>query len=189
MFKTGEGKLAIRTREESPEQRILLKGSSMYEYDKDELFQWHYGETEEEANRIASEIMEGKRHAVIRYFDWALGGSGNLTTAECNNLSNDRLQGLLAECREIYPKTGDINILTDWDGVPLCVIRTKGFGLMHLGDIPMEVAELELGETDKKAWQEKKIEEMLDVLPASAVNDRTIMSIEIIEVLEKLYQQ
>ncbi|MBO4688255.1 MAG: hypothetical protein J5636_07050 [Clostridiales bacterium] len=161
----------------------------MIEYDKEELFQWHYGETEEEADRIASEIMDGKRHAIIRYFDWALGGGGNLTTAECNNLSNDRLQELLAGCREIYPKAGDINILTNWNGEPQCVIRTKGFGLMHLGDIPIEVAELECGDTDLSVWQQKKHEELLEFLPAMSVNLKTIMSIEIIEVLEKLYRK
>ena len=160
----------------------------MYEYDKEDLQQWHYGETEEEADRIASEIMNGKRTAVIQYFDWALGGNGNLTMSECNNLSNDRLQELLLDCRDMYPKSGDINILTNWDGVPQCVIRTKGYGLMHLGDIPIEVAELECGDTDLETWQKRKSEELLESLPGLLVNSRTVMSIEIIEVLEKLYR-
>ena len=158
-----------------------------YEYNKDELMQWHYGDTEEEANRIASEILDGRRTAIIQYFDWALGGNGNLTTAECDALSNEKLQGLLSDCREMYPKSGDINILTDWDGVPQCVIRTKGFGLMHLGDIPIEVAELENGATDIEEWQVNKCNELLEFLSPLSVNSRTVMSIEIIEVLEKLF--
>jgi len=157
----------------------------MYEYDKEALFQWHYGETKEEADRIASEILDGKRKAIIRYFE--VNFVEGPTQEECYYYSNDRLQELLSDNRDMYPKAGDINILTDWDGQEQCVIRTKGFGLMHFGDIPMEVAELECGDTDLEVWQKRKSEELLEILPTSAVHAKTILSIEIVEVLEKLF--
>ncbi|MBP5493413.1 MAG: ASCH domain-containing protein [Clostridiales bacterium] len=157
----------------------------MIEYDKDELFQWHYGETKEEADRIAAEILDGKRTAIIQNF--ALDIPDLPSDEALRYYSNDKLQELLTEYRDMYPKPGDINILTNWDGVPMCVIRTKGFGLMHFGDIPLEVAELECGDTDLEEWQIRKSDELLEVLPEEDVHSKTILSIEIIEVLEKLY--
>ena len=153
----------------------------MADYDIDDLFSWHYGETEDEANQIASEIMDGKRTAIIQVFI-----DDSPEVINTNDYTNEELQELLAEHRDMYPKAGDINILTDWDGNPQCVIRTTGFGLMHFGDIPLEVAELERGDTDLEVWQERKADELLQVLPEDEVHSKTVLSIEIIEVLEKL---
>ncbi len=153
----------------------------MADYDIDDLFSWHYGETEDEANQIASEIMDGKRTAIIQVFV-----DDSPEVINTNDYTNEELQELLAEHRDMYPKAGDINILTDWDGNPQCVIRTTGFGLMHFGDIPLEVAELERGDTDLEVWQERKADELLQVLPEDEVHSKTVLSIEIIEVLEKL---
>lgn len=153
----------------------------MAEYDIDDLFSWHYGETKEIADRIASEVMDGKRTAIIQPFIDIYPDTGDAW-----DYTNEQLQELIAENRDMYPKKGDINILTDWDGNPQCVIRTTGFGLMHFSDIPIEVAELECGDTDLEAWQERKADELLDSLPERAIHAKTILSIEIIEVLEKL---
>ncbi len=159
----------------------------MADYNLDELMQWHYGETKEEANQIVSEIMDGKRTAIISYFEPYFETVSDIIEDEVLfEYDNDQLQSLLEERRDMYPQCGDINVLTNWDGEPQCVIRTKGFGLMHFGDIPIEVAELEHGDTNLEVWQERKSEELLEQFSEKEIHSRTILSIEIIEVLEKL---
>lgn len=156
----------------------------MKDYEIDDLPQWHYGETKEEADRLAAEILSGKRKALITMFTGDEFGMEDLE--EAYDYSNEELQDLISENRDMYPKKGDINVLTNWAGEPQCVIRTKGFGLMHYGDIPLEVAELELGDTDLDTWQDRKEKELLEKYPEDMIHSKTILMIEIIEVLEKI---
>ncbi len=45
------------------------------------------------------------------------------------------------------PSVGDLNIVTDWNGVAQCVIRTTHVAIVPLGDVTAEFAALE-GEGD-----------------------------------------
>ena len=70
----------------------------MADYNLDELMQWHYGETKEEANQIVSEIMDGKRTAIISYFEPYFETVSDIIEDEVLfEYDNDQLQSLL-EC-------------------------------------------------------------------------------------------
>lgn len=75
---------------------------------------WHYGEDEETANSILSEILSGKRRMISTVYE--------------------------EYCEIADPKPGDINVITDWAGTPKCVIRTTDAQIMDYGDVPFEIA-------------------------------------------------
>ena len=154
----------------------------MAEYNIDELSSWHYGETKEEANKVVEEILMGRRTAFISDFSYL----SDYDPYEVRQYTNLQLQSLVAEYRDMYPKKGDLNVITDWDGNPKAVIRTLGFGLMHLEDVPLELASCEHGDLKIEDWRRRKEEEILENSLKEYLDPREVLQIELFEVLEKL---
>jgi uncharacterized protein YhfF len=58
-----------------------------------------------------------------------------------------------------FPKIGDINIITNWDGIAQCVIETKKVTILPFKEVTEQYAQKE-GEGDKslKYWREVHIQ-------------------------------
>jgi uncharacterized protein YhfF len=77
---------------------------------------WSFGATEEMANELAELVRRGTKTAT----------AGLLWSYEAEN--------------ESIPKPGLLNIITDWDGNPLCIIETTTIEIMPFNQVPAEFA-------------------------------------------------
>lgn len=84
---------------------------------------WHFCDNEAEANECAGLVLAGRKRA---------------TTPSLKYFETRRLA---------LPKVGDLEIVTDWDGVAQCIIRTTAVDIVRFCDVTAEYAALE-GEGD-----------------------------------------
>ena len=89
---------------------------------------WHFCDNEADANECAQLVLAGKKRAT----------SPSLWSFESTN--------------EALPQVGDLNIVTDWSGKAVCVIRTTKVQILPLNEITESHARIE-GEGDGSlAW-------------------------------------
>ena len=84
---------------------------------------FHFGDNEELADSLAQLVLDGRKRATAGLV-WAFEAEGK------------RL-----------PRTGDLSVVTDWPGRPLCVIETRAVDLVPFDDVSAEFAAVE-GEGD-----------------------------------------
>lgn len=99
------------------------------EWNLDGLERWHFELSESACNDLLNLVLQGKKRATS------------------SSLLGYQIAG------ETPPKEGDLSVITDWDGVPRCVIRTKKVWKIPYRDVSFELARLE-GEDDSLAsWR------------------------------------
>lgn len=102
--------------------------------DEDRFYEASYfGDSEELANELATLVLQGTKRAT----------TGTVWSAEDNRM----------------PKPGDLSIVTDWSGRPLCVIETRTIEILPFRDVTAEFAAVE-GEGDGSLsyWRKAHIE-------------------------------
>ena len=93
--------------------------------DTDYVQMFRLGRNEGESNRLLRLVLRGKKRA---------------TTC----LYTD----------DILPERGDYSIITDWDGIPCCVVRTTRVQMIPFNEITLEQALKEGEDKTLEAWQE-----------------------------------
>jgi uncharacterized protein YhfF len=104
--------------------------------DIDEFPQWHFGEDEETANETLAKILDGRKRMTSQVYRYM-----------------ETEPDLPLEEQPAYPVVGNMNVITDWAGVPKCVIRTTDVRIMEFDRIPFEIARLENGDASLEDWQ------------------------------------
>lgn len=59
--------------------------------------------------------------------------------------------------KEPLPKVGDLSIVTDWDGVPRCVIEATAITVLPFSEITYEIAKREGEDDTLESWQKGHI--------------------------------
>ena len=95
----------------------------------DELEHWHFELTESASNHLLDLVLAGKKRATS------------------SSLLSYRMEG------EEIPKAGDLSVITDWDGVPRCVVMTTAVRVMRYGDITFDIAKLEGEDDSLDSWR------------------------------------
>jgi len=92
---------------------------------------WHFCDNESDANELAALVLSGRKRAT----------AGDLWTYEAES--------------EPLPRIGDLSVITDWDGVAVCVIRTTSVEVAPFEAVTAEFAATE-GEGDRSLgyWRE-----------------------------------
>lgn len=92
---------------------------------------WHFCDNEKDANELAELVKENvKRATTSLHYSYEVDG-------------------------DPLPKVGELGIITDWNGIAQCVIRTKKVRVLAFGEVDEELAAIE-GEGDKslKYWRD-----------------------------------
>ena len=97
--------------------------------DIDRLEHWHFELTESACNQLLDLVLAGKKRATS------------------SSLLSYRMEG------EEIPKAGDLSVITDWDGVPRCVVMTTAVRVMRYGDITFAIAKLEGEDDSLESWR------------------------------------
>ncbi len=84
---------------------------------------WHFCDNATDANELADLVLAGKKRATAGLL-WSYEAEG-----------------------EPLPRVGDFNVITDWDGVARCVIRTTSVEVVPFAEVTPEFAATE-GEGD-----------------------------------------
>ena len=112
---------------------LFLKTTGNLErYGKKQYTSWYFDNKKEAANYLVELVLKGIKKGTASLYDSFI----------FNN--------------EPIPKNGDISIITDWDGVPKCIIESININLHKYCDVPESFAEIE-GEGDKTLKYWKKV--------------------------------
>ena len=95
----------------------------------DELEHWHFELTESACNYLLDLVLAGKKRATS------------------SSLLSFKLSG------EEVPKAGDLSVITNWEGVPRCVVVTTEVRVMRYGDITFDIAKLEGEDDSLESWR------------------------------------
>jgi uncharacterized protein YhfF len=95
----------------------------------DELEHWHFELTESACNYLLDLVLAGKKRATS------------------SSLLSFKLSG------EEVPKAGDLSVITNWEGVPRCVVVTTAVRVMRYGDITFAIAKLEGEDDSLESWR------------------------------------
>ena len=95
----------------------------------DELEHWHFELTESASNHLLDLVLAGKKRATS------------------SSLLSFKLSG------EEVPKEGDLSVITNWEGVPRCVVVTTTVRVMRYGDITFDIAKLEGEDDSLESWR------------------------------------
>lgn len=134
----------------------------------DDLPQWHFGKDEETANRTLEQILDGSRRMTSTLYYYL-------------ELEPD----LPIEEQMGYPKVGELNVITDWEGNPKCVIKTTDARVMEYGNVPYEIARLEQGDETLEDWQISRGEVFQEEI-GKLLDSYTKLFLETFEVIEFL---
>ncbi len=93
------------------------------------LEKWHFEMTKDAADYLLGLVLKGKKTA-----------------------TSSSLLGYEADGTPL-PKVGDMSVITNWDGTPGCVIRTKSVRIMPYCDITFDLAKLEGEDSSLESWQ------------------------------------
>ena len=94
---------------------------------------YHFDITEEWANKLLGLVLAGTKKAT----------SSSLYSYEWQGAA--------------LPKIGDLNIVTDWDGNPQCVIETTNVTILPFRDMTFEICKREGEDDSLESWQEGHI--------------------------------
>ena len=94
---------------------------------------FHFDNTEEWANKLLRLVLDGKKKAT----------ASSIHFFECRRMS--------------LPKIGDLNIITDWDGNPQCVIETTNVTVLPFREITFEICKREGEDDSLESWQKGHI--------------------------------
>ena len=95
----------------------------------DGLERWHFELTESACNALLDLVLQGKKRATS------------------SSLAGYQLSG------EEPPEAGDLSVITDWDGIPRCVVMTTAVRVMRYGDITFDIAKLEGEDDSLESWR------------------------------------
>lgn len=84
---------------------------------------WYFCDNEEDANELAKLVSDGIKRATASLY-------------------------ICYKSNEELPKEGDLSIITDWDGIAKCIIKTTNIEIVPFKDVTKEFAATE-GEGDK----------------------------------------
>ena len=95
----------------------------------DGLERWHFELTESACNYLLDLVLQGKKRATS------------------SSLAGYQISG------EKPPEEGELSVITDWDGVPRCVVMTTAVRVMRYGDITFDIAKLEGEDDSLESWR------------------------------------
>lgn len=93
------------------------------------LEKWHFELTEDACNSLLDLVLKGQKRAT----------SSSLAAFEFGD--------------EIMPKEGELSVITDWDGNPRCVVRTKKLHILPYEEITYDLAKLEGEDETLDSWK------------------------------------
>jgi len=95
---------------------------------------WYFCDTEKCANDLADLVLRGIKRATASLNYWYKSG------------------------KEIIPKAGELNVITNWDGIAQCITITRSVTILKFKDVSSEMASTE-GEGDKSLdyWRKAHI--------------------------------
>lgn len=95
---------------------------------------WYFCDNEKSANDLATLVKKGIKRGTTSLYDFY-------------KIDNEEL-----------PIPNTYSIITDWNGIAQCIIRTKKVTILHFKDVNEELANIE-GEGDKSLeyWQKEHI--------------------------------
>ena len=92
---------------------------------------FHFDDNEAGANKLADLVLQGRKLATASLL-WEYESGGKR-----------------------QPRTGDLSIVTDWEGIPLCVIETLDVEVRAFEDVDQEFAAAEgEGDLSLKYWRD-----------------------------------
>ena len=94
---------------------------------------WCFGHTEELASELLELVLKGTKKATA-------------TSQYAFEAENQPL-----------PKVGDLNIVTDWNGTPYCVIKTTSVMVLPFKDMTFDICKREGEDDNLESWQEGHI--------------------------------
>ena len=94
---------------------------------------FHFELTEEWANELLRLVLIGQKQATS------------------SSLLAYQIEG------EIIPKVGDLSIITDWEGIPKCVIETTSVMVIPFKEITFDICKREGEDKDLESWREGHI--------------------------------
>ena len=93
------------------------------------LEKWHFELTEKACNSLLDLVLKGQKRAT----------SSSLAAFELGG--------------ETMPKEGELSVITDWDGNPRCVVRTKKLHILPYEEITYDLAKLEGEDETLDSWK------------------------------------
>ncbi|EQC69242.1 hypothetical protein HSISB1_502 [Streptococcus sp. HSISB1] len=93
------------------------------------LEKWHFELTEDACNSLLDLVLKGQKRAT----------SSSLAAFELGD--------------ETMPKEGELSVITDWDGNPRCVVRTKNLHILPYEEITYDLAKLEGEDETLDSWK------------------------------------
>lgn len=93
------------------------------------LEKWHFELTEDACNSLLELVLKGQKRAT----------SSSLAAFEFGD--------------ETMPKEGELSVITDWDGNPRCVVRTKKLHILPYEEITYDLAKLEGEDETLDSWK------------------------------------
>lgn len=93
------------------------------------LEKWHFELTEKACNSLLDLVLKGQKRAT----------SSSLAAFELVD--------------ETMPKEGELSVITDWDGNPRCVVRTKKLHILPYEEITYDLAKLEGEDETLDSWK------------------------------------
>ncbi|WP_024343850.1 ASCH domain-containing protein [Streptococcus equinus] len=97
--------------------------------DIENLEKWHFELTEDACNSLLDLVLKGQKRAT----------SSSLAAFELGG--------------ETMPKEGELSVITDWDGNPRCVVRTKKLHILPYEEITYDLAKLEGEDETLDSWK------------------------------------
>lgn len=95
----------------------------------EQLEKWHFDLTEKACNYLLGLVLEGKKRATS------------------SSLLGYQIEGIPV------PKEGDMSVITDWEGTPACLVRTKKIRVLPFKNITFDIAKLEGEDETLDTWQ------------------------------------
>ncbi len=93
------------------------------------LEKWHFELTEDACNSLLDLVLKGQKRAT----------SSSLAAFELGD--------------ETMPKEGELSVITDCDGNPRCVVRTKKLHILPYEEITYDLAKLEGEDETLDSWK------------------------------------
>jgi len=140
-------------------EEVLKKGKINFEK------AWHFCADEKNANELAELTFKGIKRGTASLKYWY-------------EVEKERI-----------PEIGDLNIITDWDGKPVCVIKNEKISIVSFKDVGEDFAYRE-GEGDKslKYWRDVHLEYFTEELKevGREFNEDMLVVCQEFDVVEKL---
>lgn len=113
-------------------EQFLSEGNNRKMYAHRHYSAWHFCDNKEDADNLAGLVLAGTKR----------GTAGLKASYEAEG--------------ELLPKSGDLSIILDWEGVPQCIIETVNVWSWSFDEVPAWFAEIE-GEGDRSLEYWKRV--------------------------------